>query len=144
MIVRTLIGSLWLPVSILIVFAFGDFSFGIYDGRPLQIFVSLIVYMFPLMWVLGMPLTVAVQLIHRRSRVLGIATAAVSAPVSVTAYFLSVPLPSFLNTLFGAALAWLVLLFVYLAFLLGRIFRRATAQTRPSRVAEVDRKPNDE
>ena len=75
----------------------------------------MIVYWLPLMWVLGMPLAIAVQLIYRvsgasrRSAILAFAVAAIAAPISVYAYFLSVPLPSFLNTLFGAALAWLAL-----------------------------------
>ena len=35
LIARTVLWSLWLPVSIAVVFAVGDFSYGIYDDRPL-------------------------------------------------------------------------------------------------------------
>ena len=127
MIVRTLLWSLWLPVGIAVVLAVGDFSYGIYDERPLELLVGAIVFWFPLMWLLfwfplmwllGMPLTLAVQLIHRRSPILALAVAAMCAPISVIAYFLSVPLPSFLNSLFGAALGWLVVVSLYLAILI--------------------------
>ena len=125
LIIRTCLWSWWLPVSIGVVFAAGDFSFGIHDDRPLENFVRMIVFLFPLMWLLGMPLTLAVQLIHRRSRMLAFAVAAVCAPLSVWAFFLSVPLPSFLNTLFGAALAWLVLLLLWLSIAIYRVCQRA-------------------
>ena len=126
MIARTALWSLWLPVSIATVFTVGDFSYGIYDDRPLEHFLTMIVYWLPLMWVLGMPLTIAVQLIYRvsgasrRSGILAFAVAVIAAPISVYAYFLSVPLPSFLNTLFGAALAWLALALLCV----GRMIRR--------------------
>ena len=87
---------------------------------------------FPLMWLLGMPLTLAVQLIHRRSRILAFAVAAICAPISVTAYFLSVPLPSFANSLFGAALAWLVVILLFLAILISQFCRRAIRWNRNS------------
>ncbi len=106
---RTFVWSLWLPVSLEVVFALGDFSFGIYDDQPLQLFTGMLMS-FPLMWVLGMPLTLAVLLIARRSRPLAVAVAAVCGPISVVAFYLSVPLPSFLNTLLGAVPAWLVVL----------------------------------
>lgn len=116
--------SSWLPVSILIVFTVGDFSFGIYDDRPLELIVGLTTFLFPLMWLLGIPLTVAVLLLYRRSRLLAVAVAALCAPISVTAFFLSVPLPSFLNTLFGAALAWTVLALLYLGKRIHQMFDR--------------------
>ena len=106
---RTFVWSLWLPVSLEVVFALGDFSFGIYDDRPLQLFTGML-FFFPLMWVLGMPLTLAVLLIARRSRPVAVAVAAVCGPISIVAFYLSVPLPSFLNTLLGAVPAWLVVL----------------------------------
>ena len=105
---------MWLPIGIAIVFWFGDFSFGIYDQRPMARLLSAMLFLFPLMWLLGVPLTLAVILIHRRSRAWAFAVALFSVPISVYAYFLSVPLPGFLNTLFGAAVAWLVLLSMYL------------------------------
>ena len=123
-----MVWSLWLPISIEIVFAFIDVSYGIYDGRPMERFISSLLFVYPLMWVLGMPLTIAVQLIHRRSRILAFAVAAICAPISLMAYYLSVPLPSFLNTQFGAALAWLVVLMLYLAILL-RWIRWRTKRT---------------
>ena len=123
-----MVWSLWLPISIEIVFAFVDVSYGIYDGRPMERFISSLLFFYTLMWVLGMPLTIAVQLIHRRSRILAFAVAAICAPISLMAYYLSVPLPSFLNTLFGAALAWLVVLMLNLAILL-RWIRRRTKRT---------------
>ena len=107
---RTFVWSLWLPVSLEVVFALGDFSFGIYDDRPLQLFTSGMLSFFPLMWVLGMPLTLAVLPIARRSRAVAVAVAAVCGPISIFAFSLSVPLPSFLNTLLGAVPAWLVVL----------------------------------
>ena len=116
--------SIWLPVSILIVFSVGDFSFGIYDDRPLELIVGLITFLFPLMWLLGIPLTVAVLLLYRRSRLLAVAVAALCAPISVTAFFLSVPLPSFLNTLLGAALAWMAVALLYLGKQIHRMFAR--------------------
>ena len=100
----------------------GDFSFGIYDDRPLELIVGLITFLFPLMWLLGIPLTVAVLLLYRRSRLLAVAVAAFCAPISVTAFFLSVPLPSFLNTLFGATLAWTVLALLYLGKRIHQMF----------------------
>ena len=130
-IARTALWSLWLPVSIAAVFAVGDFSYGIYDDRPLELFLTMIVYWLPLMWVLGMPLIVAVQLIYRvsganrRSGIFAVAVTAIAAPISVYAYFLSVPLPSFLNTLFGAALAWLALALLCV----GRVIRRVRGAT---------------
>ena len=102
--------SLWLPVCILVVFALGDFSFGIYDDRPIESLLSI----FMLMWPFGIPLALAVQLIYRRSRILAFVVAAVCAPISVTAYFLGLPLPSFANSLLGALLAWFVLVVFYL------------------------------
>jgi len=126
LIARTVLCSFWLPVCIAVVFAVGDFSYGIYDDRPLEFFLTMIFYWLPLMWVLGMPLIVAVQLIYRvsganrRSGIFAFAVTAIAAPVSVYAYFLSVPLPSFLNTLFGAALAWLALALLCV----GRMIRR--------------------
>lgn len=128
MAIRTSLWSLWLPIGIEVVFALGDFSYGIYDDRPLENFISLITFLFPLMWLLGMPLTLAVQLIHRRSRTLAFAVAAICAPLSVAAFFLSVPLPSFLNTLFGAALAWLMLGLLYLRIALQRVRWPATGR----------------
>ena len=125
LIIRTCLWSWWLPVGIGVVFAAGDFSFGIYDDRPLENFVRMIVFLFPLMWLLGIPLTLAVQLIHRRSRMLAFAVAAVCAPLSVWAFFLSVPLPTFPITLFGAALAWLVLLLLWLGIAIYRVCQRA-------------------
>ena len=91
----------------------------------------MVVYWLPLMWVLGMPLTIAVQLIYRvsgasrRSGILAFGVAAIAAPISVYAFFLSVPLPSFLNTLFGAALAWLALALLCV----GRVIRRVRGST---------------
>lgn len=131
LIARTALWSLWLPFSIAVVFAVGNFSYGIYDDRPLVLFLTTIVYWLPLMWVLGMPLTIAVQLIYRisgasrRSGIMAFAVAAIAAPISVYAYFLSVPLPSFLNTLFGAALAWLALALLCV----GRMIRRVLGAT---------------
>ncbi|MDE0002763.1 MAG: hypothetical protein OXQ29_08720, partial [Rhodospirillaceae bacterium] len=97
MIARTVLCSFWLPVCIAAVFAVGDFSYGIYDDRPLEHFLTMVVYWLPLMWALGMPLTIAVQLIYhvsgasRRSGILAFAVAVIAAPISVYAYFLSVP-----------------------------------------------------
>lgn len=131
LIARTALWSLWLPFSIAVVFAVGNFSYGIYDDRPLVLFLTTIVCWLPLMWVLGMPLTIAVQLIYRisgasrRSGIMAFAVAAIAAPISVYAYFLSVPLPSFLNTLFGAALAWLALALLCV----GRMIRRVLGAT---------------
>lgn len=131
LIARTALWSLWLPFSIAVVFAIGNFSYGIYDDRPLVLFLTTIVYWLPLMWVLGMPLTIAVQLIYRisgasrRSGIMAFAVAAIAAPISVYAYLLSVPLPSFLNTLFGAALAWLALALLCV----GRMIRRVLGAT---------------
>ena len=131
LITRTALWSLWLPVSIAAVFAVGDFSYGIYDNRPLELVLTMIVNWLPLMWVLGMPLTVAVQLIYRvsganrRSGIFAFAVAAITAPISVYAYFLSVPLPSFLNTLFGAALAWLA----FALLCVERMIRRVRGST---------------
>ncbi len=119
-----MVWSLWLPISIEIAFAFVDVSYGIYDGRPMERFISSLLYFYPLMWVLGMPLTIAVQLIHRHSRILAYVIAAICVPISLFAFYLSVPLPSFLNSLFGAALAWLVVLILYLAMLLRWILQR--------------------
>ena len=133
LIARTVLWSLWLPVSVEVVFAVGDFSYGIYDDRPLEFFLTIIVYWLPLMWVLGMPLTIAVQLIYRvsgasrGSGILAFAVAAITAPISVYAYFLSVPLPSFLNTLFGAALAWLAAALLCVGMMIRRVFLRAAA-----------------
>ena len=107
---RTFVWSLWLPWSLALWFALGDFSFGIYDNRPLQLFTSGMLSLFPLMWVLGMPFTLAVLLIARRSRPVAVAVAAVCGPILIVAFYLSVPLPSFLNTLLGAVPAWLVVL----------------------------------
>ena len=131
LIARTALWSLWLPFGIAVVFAIGNFSYGIYDDRPLVLFLTTIVYWLPLMWVLGMPLTIAVQLIYRisdasrRSGIMAFAVAAIAAPISVYAHFLSVPLPSFLNTLFGAALAWLALALLCV----GRMIRRVLGAT---------------
>ena len=96
-----------------------------------RLVLTMIVYWLPLIWVLGMPLTIAVQLIYhvsgasRRSGILAFAVAVIAAPISVYAYFLSVPLPSFLNTLFGAALAWLALALLCV----GRMIRRFQGAT---------------
>lgn len=81
LIARTALWSLWLPFSIAVVFAVGSFSYGIYDDRPLVLFLTTIVY-----WL---------------------------------------PLPSFLNTLFGAALAWLALALLCV----GRMIRRVLGAT---------------
>ena len=124
MIARTILWSLWLPISILVVFAVGDFSFGIYDDRPFALLTSTVFLWFPLMWLLGVPLTVALQMIHCRSRILAFAVAMLCAPISVAAYFLSVPMPSFLNSLFGALLAWLVVGLMYSVALISKIRRR--------------------
>ena len=124
MIARVILWSLWLPVSILVVFAVGDFSFGVYDERPFALLISTIFLWLPLMWLLGVPLTVAVQLTHRRSRILAVGVAAFCAPISVAAYILSVPLPSFLNSLLGALLAWLVVLSLYFVVLFSKIRER--------------------
>ena len=127
LIVRTVLCSLWLPIGIAVVSAVGDFSYGSYNDRPLALFLTTIVYWLPLMWLLGMPLTIAVQLIYRvsganrRSGILSFAVAAITAPISVYAYFLSVPLPSFLNTLFGAALAWLAFALLCVESMIRRV-----------------------
>ena len=132
MIFRTFVWSLWLPISLAVVFSVGDFSYGIYDERRFELFTSALLSWFPLMWLLGMPLTLAVQIIHRRSRILAFAVAAICTPISVTAYFLSVPLPSFANSLFGAALAWLVVILLFPAILISRFCRRAMRWNRNS------------
>ena len=128
LIVQTMLWSLWLPISIEIVFAVGDFSYGVNDHNPLGLLFAM-AQLLPLMWLLGVPLTLAVLLLYRRSRELACAVALFSAPLSVVAFFLSVPLPSFLNTLFGAALAWLALSALYLVDLRRWLSRRRTVPT---------------
>ena len=130
LIFRTCLWSLWLPVSITIVFALGDFSFGIYDERPLELLPWAIGSWLPIMWLLGMPLTLAVQLLHRRSRIPALAVATICAPISVNAYFLSVPLPSFLNTLFGAVLAWVVVVTLFLGIPIRHVCQRAMGRKK--------------
>ena len=68
----------------------------------------MIARLFLFMWLFGIPLTSAVLLLHARSQALAWGVALVCAPLSVGAFFLSVPLPSFANTLLGAVPAWLV------------------------------------
>lgn len=110
---RTCLGALWLPIGLILVFIANAIAPA---GDALLLW-------FPLMWLLGLPLALAVLLMHRRSRVLAWATALICAPVSIFFYYLSVPLPSFLNTLFGAALAWLALTLPHLALLSGKAAR---------------------
>ena len=118
LLVRTCLGALWLPLGLTLVFIAGDFPTGV-NG---QLALALLLW-FPLMWLLGLPLTLAVLLMYRRSRVLAWVTALICAPVSIFFYYLSVPLPSFLNTLFGAALAWFALALLHLALLSGKAAR---------------------
>lgn len=115
LLVRTCLGALWLPLGLTLVFVAGDFPTGVID----QLALALTLWFF-LMWLLGLPLALAVLLIYQRSRMLAWATALICAPVSIFFYYLSVPLPSFLNTLFGAVLAWLALAMLYLALLTGK------------------------
>ena len=104
LLVRTLVGAFWLPLAVLAVFMVGDYSMG-----PVAIGLGQLLPFVVLMWLLGIPLALAVLLIHRRKPGLAWVTALICAPLSVFAFYLSVPLPSFLNTLFGAALGWIVL-----------------------------------
>ena len=101
---KTLLGAAWLPVCIAVVFAVGDFDFGP-DGLPHWMTLAAF---FLLMWLFGMPLAFAVRTLLRHSVALAYGVAVVGAPLSVWMFFLSVPLPSFLNASLVGLLAWLV------------------------------------
>ena len=101
---KTLLSAAWLPVCIAVVFAVGDFDFGP-DGLPRW---TTLAAFFVLMWLFGMPLAFAVRTLLQHSVPLAYGVAVVGAPLSAWMFFLSVPLPSFLNASLVGLLAWLV------------------------------------
>ena len=81
---RLLVLPLWLPLAILVVsvIRFGGLPL---DGGGMPDAVAMIGSMVVFTWIAALPLTLAVDLLHRRVRVLAYAFGAVLAPITVFA-----------------------------------------------------------
>ena len=101
---KTLLGACWLPVCLAAVFAAGDFDFGP-ASRPSWMAVAGLGL---LMWLFGLPLALSVRVLRRHSAALAWSVAVTGMPLSVWLFFLSVPLPSFLNATVPGLLALLL------------------------------------
>ena len=85
--VRTVLFALWLPVVVLLVslLRFGVEGIVTMDAMSfVQLFVQLVVFG----WPSGIPLTLAVLLLHRRVQLVAYVCAVVLAPLSVLAFIL--------------------------------------------------------
>ncbi|WP_446831516.1 hypothetical protein [Candidatus Foliamicus sp.] len=135
---RTLVGALWLPLALAVVLTlFSVLSGGIRYPGPFFLVRMLWSHM-GLLWLLGIPLALAFLLIRRRDPELAGATAVICVPVSLFFWLLDQPLPHPLNTLFGAALGWIVLALLYLTNILRYLARL------PGRLAQrLRRRPSD-
>ena len=100
---RALLCAGWLPFGIAVVFAVGGFDAKPAELPPWPIFIAF----FALMWLFGIPLAFAVRALLRHSQLLGWCVAIAGVSLSLWMFFLSVPLPSFVNAAVPGVLAWL-------------------------------------
>ena len=106
--IGAIIFSLWLPVLVLVI-SFFRFGIGGFEGGP---GVTGILWLVGLTWPAAIPLTLAVRLMHRRSRVLAYLCAAVlglGTALAVIIGGLFGPVGVVIYSLIAALPAWIIL-----------------------------------